>query len=82
MKKLIGYNFWQPNGSALGFGIEEVSIVKRGRVLGVVVRPVAAHTDSGVVLPADEDARHEDRAFGQLAANRTGAEQTKQQRAN
>lgn len=75
-KKSIGYYFGQPNGTALGFGIEKILVVKGGRVLGVMIRPVTAHTDSGVVLPADEDTRHVHRAFGHLAAHRTGAEQT------
>ena len=54
MKKLIGHNLGQPNGTTLCLGIEEVNIVKRGRVLGAVVRPIAALADSGIILPPDK----------------------------
>jgi hypothetical protein len=73
--KLLGYYFGYPDGAALLFALLEILIVKRSRVSGLMWRPVAAHTDHGVVLPPDKYAGYQSGAGGHLAAHRTGAEQ-------
>ena len=73
--KLLGHYFGYPYGATLLFALLEILIVKRSRVSGLMWRPVAAHADHGVVLPANENAGHQGGAGAHLAAHRTGAEQ-------
>ena len=69
VEELLGYQFGYPDGAALRFALLEIFVVKRSRVSGFVWRPVAAHTDHGVVLPANENARHQGRAGAHVAAH-------------
>ena len=58
VEELLGYQFGYPYGATLLFALLEIRIVKRSCVGGLMRRPVAAHTDHGVVLPLDKYAGH------------------------